>query len=166
MQHLDMMATKVSFDQTEHKADEQKRVSEVLTTVSDLLEDVLPDPEGFRDPEAHNGWATDAVQLKKDLMISPDEYRLHVSKAGVDFDPAWMTGMAKDGRPVNASNSGTRKVALCLFPAILRQEVVPFDDDASITDALVSHRRFLPTPRERRSLDPSSCIAKATVLVM
>lgn len=163
-----MLAFKVVFDGPDQRSHDQQRTAKIVKALSDSLQDILPGFEGLVDLNTHESWVREAVQLKKDLLISPEDYKIHFSKAGIPFDPTWMKGVAKDGRPVDARDIdiGSRKVALCLFPAILKREPVPLDEDASIAEALTSHRRFLATPRERRTFDPKSCIAKATVLIM
>lgn len=166
VQHLDMIVTKILFDKPEHRIDDQKRAANILVVLNKTLRVSGSDLDTFGDLELHESWVMEAVKLKKELMISPNDYRIHVSKAGSAFDPAWMTGVGQDGRPVDGRNIGSRKAVLCLFPAILRLERQQLGDDANITDALVSHRKFLPTRRERSSFDPQRCIAKAIVLVM
>lgn len=161
-----MVVSKVLFDKPDHRTDDQQRAEQLVAAFNRTLQDLQSGTERLGDLHTHISGVREAIQLKKKLMISPDEYRIHISKAGVPFDPAWMTGVATDGRPVNAENIGSRKVALCLFPALWKRVPTPLSESASIEDALVSHRKFLATPQERRSFDPKSCVAKATVLVM
>jgi hypothetical protein len=160
-----MITSKVLFDKPEHQVETQQRAEQLLTALSHTLQDVRPGPGSFGDLSTHRGWVEEAVKLKKDLMVSPDDYRIHFSNAGVPFDPAWMTGVATNGRPVDSRNVGSRKVALCLFPALWKHTPAPLEENASIEDALVSHRKFLASPKEWRSFVPKSCIGKATVLV-
>lgn len=161
-----MIVSKILFDQPEHKAKDEKRAANMLNALNQTLQIARPDLDAFESLKLHKPWVVDAVQMKKTLMISPEDYRIRISKVGSTFDPAWMIGVAKDGRTDDSRNTGSRKVALCLFPAVFSQERKPLRDDATITDALVSHRKFLPTSRERSAFSSQRCVAKATVLLM
>lgn len=110
-------------------------------------------------------WAKQAIELKKKLLVSPMDYRIHFCHPGAEFDPSWMQAEDYEGDNIKGPISQGTRIAMCLFPAIRQQTAAPFEKNAGVTSALVSHKRFFPTHQEKIDFDPANVISKAVVLL-
>jgi hypothetical protein len=103
-------------------------------------------------------------------MISDKDYRVHKCRPGTKFDPLWMSAEDKLGYRVKDEEAAEKDVVLCIFPALVQQEMAPLAREATITEALACNKKFYPSPTEKKAfdpkvLDPEDIISKALVLV-
>jgi hypothetical protein len=101
----------------------------------------LPGLFGSNHPQK---WAENAVTLKQTLMIAPNDCRIHHCKPGVQFYPTWMAAEDSLGIPVTDDKAQDKVVATCLFPALAKQEPVPFGENPTVADVLVLNKKFYP----------------------
>ncbi|KAJ8110501.1 hypothetical protein OPT61_g6671 [Boeremia exigua] len=110
-------------------------------------------------------FASKAMELKQQLLLSPHDYRLYYSRPGCDFDPSWMSAYDETNQPVDDAEAADQDVQLCLFPALIEQEA-KLGDLASEEDVLVKNKRFLPDWKEVGAIDVKAPVCKAAVLVL
>jgi hypothetical protein len=118
-------------------------------------------------------FASEAIDLKHALMISPLGYRIFWIFPGWLFDPRHMRALDRRNQEISDADAGGKTVALCDFPAIMSQESKPFDKDSTIKDVLVKNKRFFLTLEETVDMKAKlmsrttvAVVSKAVVLVL
>ncbi|KAJ8110499.1 hypothetical protein OPT61_g6673 [Boeremia exigua] len=167
VQHADKLVAQEMFaDADEKRTITQMRQKDLIRNLTLAAKLLLPSPHNLPDANVLQKLAADALSLKRALMLSPKDYRIHYCRPEVTFDLSWMQANSLEILDLEDRVVVGKPVALCLFPAVFAQEASPFDDGASIQDALVKNKRFFPSPSESKAFDPKHCITKATVLVL
>jgi hypothetical protein len=167
VQLLDKVGMKLLFeDERFQKSKQELRAEVFLERVKAALKKVIPAVPGIEAAGGAKDWAKMAVKLKKDLMISQHDYRLHYCKPTTPFDFSWMTPVDSEGFTLKEPQTQGKRVAACLFPAFVQQDPLPFEDSVTLTDLLVCNKNFFPTFAEKQAFDPKKVISKATVLLL
>jgi hypothetical protein len=84
-------------DERFQKSKQELRAEVFLERVKAALKKVIPAVPGIEAAGGAKDWAKMAVKLKKDLMISQHDYRLHYCKSTTPFDFSWMTPVDSEG---------------------------------------------------------------------
>jgi hypothetical protein len=93
--------------------------------------------------------------MQSDLRSSPDDTTIQFCNPNATFDPKWMDGVGREGRHYRDDDDiGSLEVALCLFPAIFRQEGMSLPEKAIVADALTKNQFFFLSAKERMDIDP------------
>jgi hypothetical protein len=158
-----MISTKLFFeDSILQEAAIKPRATQLLENLSKAVKTVCPSAPGFQLVDDLQDWAETMLNLRRTLMLSDKDYRIHFPCPSPDrnFDPNWMEAITADGCPFKKPNAGALRVRLCLFPAIAKYDAQPLKEDASVEDALTSNRKFFAS-FEELDIQSRSCIAKA-----
>jgi hypothetical protein len=165
VQKLDKMSLKQIFADKDFETSTVRIQAERLVVKAErTLAQACPSAPGFHERDPLD-WAKAALKLKQTLMISPKDYRVHFPLPGTDFDPTWMKAEEFDTYPLDDKKASGKKVACCLFPALLEKEPEPFKQHITVEEILTGNKRFFPSFEEKRALDLKRVIGKATVLV-
>jgi hypothetical protein len=107
-----------------------------------------------------------ALGLKRTLMLSVYEYEVHFASPQVDFDPVWMDAENEKGDILDPLTCSTKKVSICVFPALVQVSIEKLPADADISTALLQAKGFFPPAKKASpSLENDTIVAKAVVLV-
>jgi hypothetical protein len=163
------MGAALMFNDETDKLQNNRLAKQVITLEHNLLEALRisrPSAPGC-DPEYDpHQWLKDALKFKHSLLLSPKDYRVHFCLPGTPYDESWMAAEDVFGIPFHkeAETEGKR-VVMCLFPALVEIEAVPFGEHVEVEEVLISNKRFFPTAAERRAFDPKTVVSKACVLL-
>jgi hypothetical protein len=143
-----------------------KQVSSLEHNLLEALHTCSPNAPGL-DPEyGSREWLQDALKFKHSLLLSPKDYRVHFCLPGTPYDESWMAAEDVFGIPLlKESETNGKRVIMCLFPALVEIEAVPFGEHVEVEEVLISNKRFFPTAAERRAFDPTTVVSKACVLL-
>lgn len=158
---------KLRFEQETFKDTKARtRATGLLESLEYAIERTWPAAQGFKDCDVSEDWAMDAVKLKQTLIIAPSDYRIHYCAPGTPLDGSWMVGEDARGLRVQDEVAQSKRVAICLFPALAEQEPVPVPKHIVVREIMVDHKEFFPTVAEIHAFDPKKVVAKAVVLVV
>jgi hypothetical protein len=105
-----------------------------------------------------------ALELKRNLMISPYDYRVHYTTPGPVFHSAWMEAEDQRGQRINPGHCAGKTVAVCLFPALLQFPTQKLPHDAGIPAALTRNNRFFNGREEKCPANDFGVIVQAVIL--
>jgi hypothetical protein len=164
VRNLDLRATKMLI----HDERFQQDVHWATFAVRDKLAIVLKDRFTFSQAPYRGDFyrlAECAVRFKLELISCPMEYRLIFCPLAIEYDQVWMSAEDLEGTALTDAACPSRKVRLCLFPAIIRlpSETSSLDPD-DITTSFVCNRRFFDATDYGRPLEPASIVSKAVVM--
>jgi hypothetical protein len=166
VQHFDKLSMKLLFEDEHFRGSQLKPRAERLLDLLELsLKKAWPHAPEFRELNDPEEWAEAAVKLKQTLMISPGEYRIHYCMPGSLFDPAWMQAEDVEGFPLTDTQARTKKVIICLFPALAEHKPSAFGENPALSDVLVMNKTFFPTWSEKQGLDTKKVLSKVVVLI-
>jgi hypothetical protein len=130
------------------------------------LNTVFPEAPGI-DAAALHHLSENAIKMKQQLMVGAEDHRVQYYAPDVPFDPVTMSVVLANGcAPAWGEDIGSKKVALCLFPALMQQAPKTLGENATMADALAMNQRYFPTYEEMSNPLPRKCIAKATALLL
>lgn len=100
-------------------------------------------------------------------MISTKGYRIVFPIPETNFDSSWMQGEDDSHFGIQTSEGMSRRIRLCLFPALLQRSDGTLSDTntTDITQALISHKSFFPSSGEIIVPSSDKVVSKAVVLV-
>ncbi|KAF2678257.1 hypothetical protein K458DRAFT_139693 [Lentithecium fluviatile CBS 122367] len=163
VKHYDLVTTQLLFANAEfRKKVIQSRVENLSCRFSKVLTKAYPRAAGIAAINEPLVWFDRVVRLKKTLMMSPRDYRIHFVVPGTPYDARWMKPEDIDTTDAECRD---RRVKICLFPALAEHTADALGPDADIEDALVMNKPFLPSSREREGFNRANMISKAVVLV-
>ncbi|KAF2025870.1 hypothetical protein EK21DRAFT_92905 [Setomelanomma holmii] len=165
-QIFDKASMKLMFEEERFQEETKKRAENLTAKLETAIKAAWPEATGLFEDRDPRRWAEGAVELKQTLMISRNDFRVHHSRPGTTFDPAWMQAQDGEGFPVTDGKAEGRRMVTCLFPALVEQKPAPFGDLPSLDDVLVMNKKFFPNQAEKRNLNLKTVVAKATVLVV
>ncbi|KAJ4312994.1 hypothetical protein N0V94_007163 [Neodidymelliopsis sp. IMI 364377] len=166
VQHLDKVATKLLFEDPNFQAVKfNHRVSAFQTRFAQA-KNIICAPSRIAARMKPEEFAADAVRLKQRLLLSPKEYRIHFVRPGTVFDAHYMQAYDDSNDVVSDVEAAGRKVALCVFPALVCREPDDVRVGAGVESALCKNKRFFPTFMEKTESAPVGGLSKAVVLVL
>jgi hypothetical protein len=143
-----------------------RRAAALANRFSRTLKTVFPEAPGIDEADLHH-LSESAIKVKQQLMVGAEDHRVHYYTPDVPFDPLTMSAVLPNGcAPTWGQDIGSKKVALCLFPALMQQASQPLSKDATLSDALAINQNYFSTYEEISDPLPRKCIAKATVLLL
>ena len=152
--------------------DDETQKSKLTTQLTTLhhnlltaLSTTLPSAPGLDPANAPHAWLTEASNLKRTLLLSPKDYRIHFPLPDTAFDPSWMKPEDVHGIPLKDAETVGKRVVMCIFPALVQIEAGPFVENVKVEELLVVNKRFFPTPAERKAFEPRTVVSKAFVLL-
>ncbi len=159
------MGLSLLFADKKYQESEFQTLTEQLVQGYSIAKSAFPSAPGIdclSDPEA---WVQGALKLKLKLMIARRDYRIHNCLPGTSFDSTWMRAEDIDGRAISDSKANSKKVIICLFPALVEQDPRALEKGIDVSECLMKNKNFFPTWQEREALDPKQVICKAVVLI-
>ncbi|CBY00363.1 predicted protein [Plenodomus lingam JN3] len=165
VQRLDKVAFSAFFATEHYKTTTFPIVVKSFLKHFDIITKVCPGALGLNNTGNPSHWAAEVLKLKQRLMISPHDYRVYFCHPGIPFDREWMKAENLEGETLKPEEVGTRKVRLCLFPALVEQDAEEFDEGQRMEDALFKNKKFLPSWEDRSKFDVKRVRGKAAVLV-
>jgi hypothetical protein len=142
-----------------------KQVSSLEYKLLEALRISRPNAPGCDPGYDPHEWLKEALKLKHSLLLSPKDYRVHFCLPGTLYDESWMAAEDEFGIPLQAHETTEKCVIMCLFPALVEIEAVPFGEYVEVEEVLISNKRFFPTAGEKRAFDPKTVVSKACVLL-
>jgi hypothetical protein len=107
-------------------------------------------------------WLQGVVELKQEMIVSPQEYRIRYSQPGTLFDATWMTAESTHGKTIRNMHANNKEILMCVFPALMQHSASSSTDAAS-----ANGKRFFSASDDNydyEDQDPS-VVAKAIVLL-
>src|SRR5262245_22144158 len=83
-------------------------------------------------------WLEKLIWLKQVLMLSPITFKVHFCIPGIAFDSSWMRAEDEEGHPLLDVHCRTKRVKVCIFPALAKQPANYLSKDTDIQAVLVS----------------------------
>lgn len=107
-----------------------------------------------------------AIKFKLKLMVSTMDYRIFFCSPGTLFDSAWMEAEDSEGCPLDGKACKSKRVRLCLFPAITQHQsnIANLSTD-DITAAYVCNKPFPLRLKPGEMVDAREIVSKAVVVV-
>lgn len=165
VRHQDKLATQFLFSDADFQATELTQRTSDFSLRFQLAQKLCCKPSDIPPPKPLHAFTTAAITLKQSLLLSPHSYRLHFAPAGTLFDARWMRAHDPEHFPLADDKAAGRKIALCLFPALVCLEPRA-GADREIEDVLCKNKRFLPTFAERVDVGKEVGVSKAVVMVL
>ncbi|KAF3050450.1 hypothetical protein E8E11_009715 [Didymella keratinophila] len=165
VQQNDQLATKLLFEDPAFQTTEVKKQKGKIQSMFFKTEQKVCAPSKIPGSMKPEKFASELVDLKIKLLLSPKDYRIRYVGPGVNFNASTMRAFDVDNFPVSDAKAAGRKVAVCVFPALTCQDPQAITEGSKIDDVLVKNRRFLPTFQEISTAPPNVQLSKAVVVL-
>jgi hypothetical protein len=166
VQQNDQLATKLLFEDPAFQITEIKRQKERISSMFAKMKKKVCTPSDVPESMKPEKFASELVDLKIKLLLSPKGYRICYVKPGATFNASTMRAFDVNNDPVSDATAAGRKVALCVFPALTGQDPQAITEGSKIDDILVKNRRFLPTFQESTTPSSNGQSSRAVVLLL
>lgn len=143
----------------------EEEVEFILSYMSMALSEMCPGAPGFHGLASSRDWLRKAIKLRQDLMLSPQEYRVHFCQPAAAFDPTWMKAVDIYDCPVPDFEMPQHpKVLTCMFPALVEEKAPALTEMPDVSEILIMNKKFLPD--YLAEFDPKMVVCKAAVLLV
>jgi len=166
VQQNDQLATKLLFEDPVFQAAEMKTRKETVKSMFGKLEKKVCAPSRIPRSMKPEKFASELIDLKTKLSLSPKDYRIHYVRPGAKFNASSMRAFNADNDPVSDEKAAGNKVAFCVFPALMCQDAEAITEDSKIGHVLVKNKRFLPTFQESTTPPSDMQLSKGVVLLL
>ncbi|OAL52369.1 hypothetical protein IQ07DRAFT_678369 [Pyrenochaeta sp. DS3sAY3a] len=164
-QQLDKIGAKMLFEGKSFVPHVENEVEFILASMSLAQSQMWPGASGFHRLTNPQDWLRKAIKLRQDLMLSPQEYRIHFSEPGKAFDPTWMKAVDIHDCPVPDNEMPRHPTVLtCMFPALVEEKAPALTENSDVSEVLIVNKKFLPDYLVK--FDPSKVVCKAAVLLV
>lgn len=165
VQKYDQVATKLLLEDSGFQVNVIKRQKAAVNSLFEGMKRKVCTPSTIPSSMRSDQFASELIDFKMRLLLSPKDYRIHYVKYRTAFNASMMRAFDQANNPVSDAEAAGKKVKLCVFPALVCQDPVAITDGTKIEDVLVKNKRFLPTFQESRPLPPNVQLSKAVVLI-
>jgi hypothetical protein len=163
----DLRATKMLIEDKISQDDIiQKEATVISDCVSQLLNKLLYSQAELSNGDNFYPICKLFIYLKLKLMISSEDYRIFYYQPGDQYDSTWMEAEDEDGRSLEADMCNSKKISLCLFPAVAQHQsdLSELDPD-DITAVFACNKRFSFRANVGDVVEPQAIVSKAVVLI-
>lgn len=162
---LDKIAAKLMFEDSMFQNTETKHRIKVLKTSWQTMKDERCSEADIPSSMSTKKFAEAVIELKQLLLISPKEYRVQFVRPGTYFNPRGMQAYSSANDSVSDMEAKGSKVRLCLFPALVCENIKTYEDGTDAVDVLTMNKKFFVTCEEAIDFESAVKISKAAVLL-